>query len=98
MNLVGWFILLSNKLTIFRYSITVINIIIIIIIICISSSIICCLYCGDMCLSFGLSIDFSSLLKKSDINVASDLFCGEFFVILIVILWPLKPPVASAVF
>ena len=60
-----------------------------------NSSIICCLFSGDIYLSFGISI--SSL---------ASLFCEcssledflEIFVILSAILLPIKSPVASAVF
>ena len=63
-----------------------------------NSSLICCLFSGDMYLSFGVS----------DLSLAS-LFCGflecysveDFFetlVILSAILLPIKSPIASAVF
>ena len=57
-----------------------------------NSSIICCLFSGDMYLSFG----------ASDSSLAS-LFCGfldflETLVILSAILLPIKSPIASAVF
>ena len=57
-----------------------------------NSSIICSLFAGDMCLSFG----------ASDSSLAS-LFCGfldflETLVILSAILLPIKSPVSSAVF
>ena len=56
------------------------------------SSIICCLFFGNIYLSFGISISFLALSK---------LFCKDFFetlVILSAILLPIKWPVASAVF
>ena len=54
-----------------------------------NSSIICCLFAGDMYLSFG----------ASDSSLAS-LFCGflETLVILSAILLPIKSPVTSAIF
>ena len=53
-----------------------------------NSAIICCLFSGDIYLTFGISHSFSSV---------SELSC-EVFVILSAILLPIKSPVASALF
>ena len=61
-----------------------------------NSSIICCLSCGDIYLSFGIS-----LLASFDDNYFECNSFGNFFdmlVILSAILLPIKSPVASAVF
>ena len=61
-----------------------------------NSSIICSLSCGDICLSFGIS-----LLALFDNNSFECNSFGCFFqtlVILSAILLPIKSPVASAVF
>ena len=58
-----------------------------------NSSIICCLFSGDIYLSFGVS---DSSLASLFCECIEDLF--ETLVILSAILLPIKPPVASAVF
>ena len=63
-----------------------------------NSSIICCLFSGDMYLSFGISISSLALSFCSflDCNSVEDFL--EIFVILSAILLPIKSLVASAVF
>ena len=51
------------------------------------------LFSGDIYLSFGISADFSSVCEED-----SELFCGEFFVILFATFLSIKSPVPSAVF
>ena len=55
------------------------------------SSVICCLLSGDI--YFGIFIDFSFVCE-----LISELFCDEYFVILLTISLPIKSPVPSAVF
>ena len=59
-------------------------------------SITCCLFSGDIYLSFGIFISFSSVFECNSFKV----FCGDFeiLVILPAVLLPIKLPVASAVF
>ena len=60
-----------------------------------NSSIICCLFFGDIYLSFGIP-----LLASFDDNSLDFFECNsvDTHVILSAILWPIKSPVASAVF
>ena len=58
-----------------------------------NSSMICCLFSGDMYLSFGISISVLALLFCSSLE---DFL--EIIIILSVILLPIKSPIASAVF
>ena len=53
----------------------------------------CCFFSGDICIFFGISINFSYVCES-----VSELIPNEFFVILLVILLPIKSPVVSAVF
>ena len=59
-----------------------------------NSSIICCLFWGDIYLSFGISL-LSSVFSAL---AALRLICDEAFVISSAILLPIKSSVASAVF
>ena len=61
-----------------------------------NSSIICCLSCGDIYLSFGISLLASFDDNSFECNSFGDFF--ETLVILSAILLPLKSPVASAAF
>ena len=54
-----------------------------------NSSIICGLSSGDIYLTFAISVSLS---------VVSDLFSGDFCLIVLAILLPIKSPIASAVF
>ena len=60
------------------------------------SSITCCLFSGDIYLSFGISVSFSSVFKCNSFECN---FFGDFeaLVILSAILLPIKSPAASAV-
>ena len=66
-----------------------------------NSSIICCLSCGDIYLSFGISLLASFECNSVEGNSFGDFFecsCVETLLILSAILLPIKYPVASAVF
>ena len=61
-----------------------------------NSSIICCLSCGDIYLSFGISLLASFNDNSIEWNSFGDFF--ETLVILSAMLLPIKSPVASTVF
>ena len=56
-----------------------------------NSATLCCLFSGDIYLSFAISVSFSTV-------TVSEVFCSDFVVILLAILLPDKSPVASVVF
>ena len=56
-----------------------------------NSAILCCLFSGDIYLSFAISVSFSTV-------TVSEVFCSDFVVTLLAILLPDKSPVASVVF
>ena len=84
LNLGGWFDVLYNKFIIFDIPLLYYT--------NLNSSIVCCLFSGDICLSFGVSISFSTVFEC---NSFRDF---EISVILSAILLLIKSPVASAVF
>ena len=61
-----------------------------------NSSIICCLSCGDIYISFGISLLASFECNSFECNSVEDFF--EALVILSAILIPIKSPVPPAVF
>ena len=58
-----------------------------------NSSIMRCLFSEDIYLSFAIAINFSNIYE-----LVSELFCGEFFLIFLSILLPIKSSVVSAAF
>ena len=56
-----------------------------------NSAILCCLFSGDIYLSFAISVSLSTV-------TVSEVFCSDFVAILLAILLSDKSPVASVVF